>query len=83
MTYAARMLALLWWRKKLMSNVHTFEQIQSNAIAEADQVKCSKSTYQRGLVAMFETLREALEAEGIDPSDPEYLDDTDDEGEED
>lgn len=63
-----------------MSNVHTFEQIQSKAIAEADQVECSKSTYQRGLVAMLETLREAIEAEGIDPTDPEYLDDSDDDG---
>jgi hypothetical protein len=64
-----------------MSNIHTFERIQGTAIAEAEKVPCSKSTYHRGLAAMFHTLKEALEAEGIDPLDPEYLDDSDDEAE--
>jgi hypothetical protein len=60
-----------------MNSVHTFEEIQGGAIADAEKVSCSRSTYHRGLAAMFHTLKEHLESEGVDPLDPEFLDDDD------
>lgn len=60
-----------------MNAMNTFQDIQGGAIAEAEKVKCSQSTYHRGLAAMFHTLKEHLESEGVDPLDPEYLEDDD------
>lgn len=55
-----------------------FKQIVEKALREADRYPVDRATFERGLVTMWHEINDRLEAEGINPRDPDML--SEDEG---
>jgi len=57
--------------------VNEFRRIIEKAIKDAEEVDCSMDEFKLGLVLMFHAVKERMEVEDIDPTDPDILEQVD------